>query len=271
MSNIIVVTSCKGGVGKSTIAANISVFLAHMGKKTLLIDCDLGIRCLDIILGLENSIVYDLYDILVHGIPVSKAVVDCGVDSKLFFCAAPYKYEPNEKFTVESFANTIGEAVEAENYEYVIIDTAADLRYSLNMAAALANMALIIATHHPASIRGAERAGVLLDEINVKNKIKEKRMIVNCFDFEAVKLNIAPAVMDIIDKTYLRLIGIIPISNTLSHAQYDGCTAYDLKETDHNSYAAFMNITERITGKNIPLFTNFKMKEKKRRSLLAYY
>lgn len=266
MSDIVLITSCKGGVGKSTVAANLTVFLASAGKRVLLIDCDLGMRCLDLILGVENEVMYDLYDVLVRNVPIEKALIQYG-DTDLYFCAAPFRYETHELFTPERFRDMVWDIAKTGDYDYIFIDTAADLGNSLEFAAITSNSAIIIATHQPTSIRGAELTGRNLD--NEKYDIKFKRLIVNEFDFEAVNNGLAPSIIDIIDRTYLQLIGIIPFSKKLSDAQLAGKLVNTLAKTDNNSYQAYSNICERILEKNIPLLHGFKnISGRKRKKLL---
>ena len=254
MGNIVLITSCKGGVGKSTVAANLSIFLASSGKRVLLIDCDLGMRCLDLILGMEDNVVYDLYDVLVRDVSADKAVLRYG-ESELYFIAAPFRYEPHELFTPERFKEMVNELAESDEYDYIFIDTAADLGHSMEFAAAAAESALIIATHQPTSIRGAELTGRLIDD---KYNIKTKRLIVNEFDFDAVRLGLAPSIIEVIDKTYLQLIGIIPYSKKLADAQLAGKVVNTLEKTDYNSYQAYINLCGRMLEKNIPLMQGFK-------------
>lgn len=266
MSNIFLITSCKGGVGKSTVAANLSIFLACEGKRVLLIDFDLGMRCLDLILGVDDKIMFDIYDVLVRNVSFDKSLIRFN-DYELHFCAAPFRYKPHKLFTPARFKKIVHEAVKSNKYDYVFIDTAADIGHSLEFAAAAANNALIIATHQPSSIRGAELTGRIIDDGNYN--IKTKRLIVNDFDFETVKQGVAPSIIDIIDKTYLPLIGIIPYSRKLAEAQLVGKNVNTLEKTDNNSYMAYKNICERLSGKNLPLLYGFKnMNNGKRRKLL---
>lgn len=262
MSNIMLVTSCKGGVGKSTVAANLGMALGYAGKRTLLIDCDLGMRCLDLLLGCEDRVMYDIYDVMVRDIEFNKAVIGDEKYPNLFFCAAPYQFEPNEKFTAEMFKERILKAVEDGGYEQVIVDTAADLGFSLEVAASVADTALIVATHHPATIRGAERTGRMIDENEYG--IADKRLIINCFDYKNTRAEYMPGIVDIIDKTYLQLIGIIPYSASLAEGQYDGKLMHMIRNRDYNTAKAFDNLAERVLGYNVPLLNGFRHVKRKR-------
>jgi len=240
------------------------MFLALSGCRTLLIDCDLSMRCLDLILGLESSVMYDLYDVMVRDIAFGKAIVVYEREPNLSFCAAPFKYEPSEKFTPESFGKEVSEIKESAQFEYIVIDTAAGIGMSLDMAAYSADTALIVATHHPASIRGAERTGEYLNAGN--NTILYKRLIVNCFELGTV-----PDIIEIIDHSYLQLIGVVPYSKQLAKEQYAGRLADTLNKTDFNTYTAFENIAERIRGGNVPLMSGFKNYKKQKKGLILTY
>ena len=258
MGGVILVTSCKGGVGKSTVAANVSLFLALSGCRTLLIDCDLSMRCLDLILGLENSVVYDLYDVMVRDIPFEKAIMKFEREPNLSFCAAPFKYLPSDKFTPERFKEFVLAIKESGSYEYIIIDTAAGIGESLEIASFAADTALIVATHNPASIRAAERTGEYLN--NNRNTILYKRLVVNCFE-----TGILPDIIEIIDRSYLQLIGVVPYSKKLAEVQYAGQLA---DKSDFNTVKAFENIAARVRGENVPLMRGFKQYKKTRKKIV---
>lgn len=252
MSNTrnIMVTSCKGGVGKSTVAANLGIRLAYNGYKTLILDCDFGVRSLDLIMGLEDDIIYDISDIITHDIQPEKAIVSDPRCEKLFFCAAPYNY--NDDISPEVFKEKIGLIGESMEFDFIIIDTPGDVGKPFRLAASVADLALVVSTYQPASIRAAERTGMLLSELGVSSR----RLIVNCFDAYNLDLEVQPDMLEIIDKTCIQLIGIIPLDFELQFLQSQGKDVFEAKNSDAS--AAFANIADRLIGKNVPLFTGFK-------------
>ena len=105
--NRILITSCKGGVGKSTVSSNLAYSLAKMGKTVLLVDMDLGNRSLDIMLGYEDRTLFDISDVASGAVPAERAVITSEERPGMFFCAAPYMY--NGSVTEESFASALAE------------------------------------------------------------------------------------------------------------------------------------------------------------------
>jgi|LFRM01.1.fsa_nt_gb septum site-determining protein MinD len=246
----IIITSCKGGVGKSTIAANLGLRLAQNGHKTLLVDCDFGIRSLDLILGAEDRVVFDIRDVAIRGVEFSRAVISDNRSPLLDFCAAP----AGECQAIEPslFRATINRVAEEHGYEYILLDTPGDEGDTFTMAASAAESALIISTMLPTSIRAAEKTGVAVAEAGITNQ----RLIINCFDFTTKPPPGQASVLEIVDKTYLQLIGIIPYDSRLPELQLKGGLIDELPGT--NTAAAFANIAQRLTGRNIPLFTSFR-------------
>ncbi len=246
----IMVTSCKGGVGKSTVAANLAIRLAYDGYKTLVIDCDFGVRSLDLIMGLEDEVVFDILDIIIRGIPASKAAITDRRSQNLMFIAAPYSYD--DELSVADFKEGIAGIKDELSPDYIIIDTPGDTGMPFRLASAVADMALVVSTYQPISIRAAERTGILLGEEGVG----ERRLLINCFDPDGRENTALPSLTGIIDKTSIRLIGIIPYEPMLVESQSRGEDVFTLKKTDVGT--AFANVANRINGRNVPLFTDFK-------------
>ncbi len=255
---IIMVTSCKGGVGKSTVSANLGIRLALDGWRTLIIDCDFGVRSLDLIMGLEDEVVFDITDVILRGIAPKKALICDNRSENLFFCSAPYSYD--NELEPESFRDAVRSIGNEMELDYIIIDTPGDTGMPFRLAAAAADEALIVSTYQPASIRAAERTGILLGEISDA----EKRLIINCFNADGIEFGALPSLIEVIDKTCIPLIGIIPYDARLGEKQAVGEDVFSIKAS--NAAIAFSNIAKRITGKSVPLFTDFK--KVKRTSLL---
>lgn len=245
----IMVTSFKGGVGKSTVTANLALTLALRGKRVLALDCDFNMRCLDLIMGLEDRVVYDICDVCCRGIQFSRAVIQDPRSDNLMFCAAPYNC--NTSIDPVVFRECLNTICNDYNFDYVLLDTPGDLSPVLLDASIVADSALIIATHQPASIRAAERTGEQLEKMG----IKERRLIINSFDAYAVRRGIRPGIIDIIDRTYVQLIGVIPLDRKLSELQESGSLIDNIPDND--SAHAFNNIAERLEGYSVPLFKGF--------------
>lgn len=138
------------------------------------------------------------------------------------------------------------------NLDYIIIDTPGDTGSPFRLAASAADTALVVSTYQPASIRAAERTGILLNELGVQSKY----LIINCFSADGIEFGIRPSILEVIDKTCLQLIGIIPYDAALVEQQAKGEDVFTLRRS--NAASAFVNISKRLTGKSIPLFTGFR-------------
>ncbi len=255
---VILITSCKGGIGKSTVAANLAMSLAMRGKRTLLVDLDLSNRSLDLILGVEDSVLFDVCDVVKKKESLERALITdtrCGL---LFFLAGPSFYE--EKMETDEFKAVINAA--RENFEYIIIDTPGSVGEAIKLAASDADMALIVASHQPTSQRAAEKTDITLAELG----ISDRRLIINSFDADAVLAGTRPGIIDIIDKTRIQIIGVIPYSRPLAVSQEDGLLSCERKKLD--TTLAFDNIAGRVCGESIPLMKGFKY-GKRRKLILA--
>ena len=246
----IMITSFKGGVGKSTVAVNLAYFLAKNGKKTFLIDCDFRMRSLDILLGLENQIMHDAYDVMSGKVTLEEAVFCDGRTRSLYFLPAPYNYQLG--MDKEAFGEMLNEAKNKLGFDYVIFDTPGSSGQEFSTVAEYSDTALVVSTHSFPSIRAAECTGSELEAMGVS----DRRLIINMFDTTGRELSGLPSVVDIIDKANLRLAGIIPYDSRLLLMQDRGQLVDALN--DCNISKAFSNIQKRLDGKNVPLFTGFK-------------
>ncbi len=249
MVKIILITSCKGGVGKSTVAANLAVSLSNRQKKVLLCDCDFDMRCLDLMLGVENDIMYDLYDVAKGRVGIDRAMLKDARSENLWFAAAPYK--GGRDITAEEFSGIIDSALEAEPFDYIILDTPGSLGVPAILESGRANSAVIVASHQPSSIRAAGQTGEYLQRCH----IPDLRLLINSFDIMAAIEGKRPGINEIIDRSYIQLCGIVPYERELMLGAENGKLACQLKKSNAN--AAFDNIASRIEGMYVPLFHGF--------------
>jgi septum site-determining protein MinD len=209
-------------------------------------------------MGLEDEVVFDITDVILRGIAPDKALIRDSRSENLFFCAAPYSY--NNELEPHAFRDAVRRIGEEMKLDYIIIDTPGDTGSPFRLAAAASDQALVVSTYQPASIRAAERTGILLSEEGVASR----KLIINCFDADSVEFGIQPGLLEVIDKTCIQLLGIIPYDARLAEQQSKGQDVFTL--TKANAAIAFANIAKRVSGRSVPLFTDFK--KIKRDSLL---
>ncbi len=252
----LLITSCKGGVGKSTAAANLAMALAKQGKKVLLADCDFDMRCLDLVLGVENEILYDLYDTAKKRVPVEQAMLRDERSENLWFLAAPFK--GGAEITSEEFRRVIGDARQQIAFDYILLDTPGSLGVPMVLGSKVADGAIIVASHQPSSIRAAGQTGEFL----ARNRVPDQRLLINSFDFGGAVEGHRPGITEIIDRSFIQLCGIVPYERELMVAAETGKLACELKQS--NAAAAFDNIASRLSGRYIPLFDGFRGSKVKR-------
>lgn len=264
-TNVLMITSCKGGVGKSTVCANLAAALALRGERVLAVDLDFGMRCLDLIFGVEDRVVQDVRSAVKGGISPEKACVEIPDAEGLFFLAAPYSGRCD--ITAEELSSYLETAAEALRLDRILLDTPGDMGASTALAAAIADSAMILSGASPTSIRGAGKTGELLYEMG----ITAQKLVINRFDMKGAvltKKGIRPGVSEIIDMTRIPLIGVIPEDSSLSLLQEKGelCVGQKSRSAKDSADRAFANIAARLTGQTVPLFAG--MKAKRRRALL---
>ncbi len=249
-TKITLITSCKGGVGKSTAAANLAMALARRGKKVLLADCDFDMRCLDLILGVENDIMYDLYDVAKGRVTLDRALLRDERSENLWFIAAPYR--GGDDITAAEFRRIMFDANELIPFDYILLDTPGSLGVPAVLESKTADSAIIVASHQPSSIRAAGQTGDYL----MRKHIPDQRLLINSFDFDSAIRGARPGINEIIDKSFIQLCGIVPYEHELMLAAENGTLTCQLKNS--NAAAAFDNIACRLSGKYVPLFHGFR-------------
>jgi len=203
MAKVIVITSGKGGVGKTTVTANLGAALASMGNKVLTIDADIGLRNLDMILGLENRIVYDIVDVVEGTVTPEKAFVKDKRSESLYLL--PAAQTKNKEAVSGEQLSSIVERVKY-NFNFIIIDSPAGIEGGFRTAATPAEEALVVVNPEVSSVRDADRVIGLLESMG-KDKI---HLIVNRIRSARVKKGEMLSVEDIEDVLRIKKIGVIP-------------------------------------------------------------
>ena len=259
MGEVIVITSGKGGVGKTTSSANIGTGLAKLNKKVVLIDTDIGLRNLDVVLGLENRIVYNLVDVIEGNCKIKQALIRDKRYENLFLLPAA-QTKDKTSVTPEQMKKLTDEL--KQDYDYIILDCPAGIEQGFKNAIAGADRALVVTTPEVSAVRDADRIIGLLEA----NEIKKTHLIVNRLRPEMVKRGDMMSADDVIDFLAIELIGQVPDDESIVVATNNGEPL-----VGDNSLAgqAYMNICRRITGEQVPfldleakrgLFSWFKKK-----------
>lgn len=243
MSEVIVITSGKGGVGKTTTTANIGTGLALLGKKVVLIDTDIGLRNLDVVMGLENRIVYDLVDVVEGTCRVKQALIkDKRFDGLYLLPAA----QTRDKTAVspQQMIKLCDDL--RKEYDYIIIDCPAGIEQGFKNAIAGADKAIVVTTPEVSAVRDADRIIGLLEA----NELRNPKLLVNRIRVDMVKRGDMMTIEDIIDILAIELIGIVPDDENIIISTNQGEPAV----TDAKSRAgiAYRNISKRVMGESIP-------------------
>lgn len=239
---IILVTSGKGGSGKSTFSVNCATALASLGKKVLLADADEGLRSLDLMLGISDRVNYDLSDVLSGRCEPGKAIIVTDYHD-LHLLPAPAKECPamGESETMQKLYRGL-----AFYYDYVFIDASAGLNSSVTAPAAAADTAIVVATPDPVCIRDAGRISQVLRERGSKNI----RLVLNRVQPKLIRKKILPDLDSAIDGSTVQLLGIIPEDKHITMASAAGRPVTIFKG---GAATAFCNIASRLEGKEVPL------------------
>ena len=250
MSQVSVVTSGKGGVGKTTTTANIGAGLAEKGHKVLLIDTDIGLRNLDVVMGLENRIVYDLVDVIEGKCRIPQALIKDKRCSNLSLLPAAQIRDKND--INEEQMKTLIEVLR-KDFDYIIIDCPAGIEQGFKNAIAAADRAIVVTTPEISATRDADRIIGLLEA----NGIKDPKLIVNRIRMDMVKENNMLGVEDMLDILAIGLIGVVPDDESIVISTNKGEPLVYKGET--LAAKAYRNIVERIEGKEVD-FLNLDVK-----------
>jgi len=242
MGEVIVITSGKGGVGKTTTTANIGAGLSEAGKKVVVIDTDLGLRNLDVVMGLENLIVYNLVDVIEGHCRMKQALIRDKRYENLYLLPSAQ--------TKDKSAITPGQmkkltAELKEEFDYVLLDCPAGIEQGFQNAIAGADRAIVVTTPEVSAIRDADRIIGLLE----KNQLRDNYLLINRIRMDMVKRGDMMSIDDVTEILSIPLIGAIPDDEQVVIATNQGDPVIGM----HSSAAkAYLNICRRIMGDDVP-------------------
>lgn len=254
MGEAIVITSGKGGVGKTTTSANLGTALALQGKKVLLIDTDIGLRNLDVILGLENRIIYDLVDVVEGRCKVHQAIVkDKRFEDRLFLLPAA---QTTDKSAVnpEQMKKLVLEM--KQEFDFVLIDCPAGIEQGYKNAIAGADRAIVVTTPEISAVRDADRIIGLLE---AEEGIEPPKLIINRIRSRMMESGDTLDVNEITTHLSIDLLGIIMDDESVIASSNRGEPV--VMDPSIPAAIGYRNIARRILGESVPLMTMDKSKK----------
>ncbi|MEG1642320.1 MAG: septum site-determining protein MinD [Synergistaceae bacterium] len=241
---IIVITSGKGGVGKTTTTANIATSLATDGYKVLAIDGDVGLRNLDVIMGLENRIVYTLIDVVEGNCRLNQALIKDKKTENLFLLPTAQS-RTKDAISPEQMLS-LCESLR-EDFDFVLIDSPAGIESGFRNSAIGADEGIVVVTPEVSAVRDADRIIGLLESMEKKTI----NLIINRIRPEMVKKGEMLDVQDVIDILSIDLLGVIPDDESIVTSSNRG-EPISLNGTS-KAAKAYRNIAKRIEGETVPL------------------
>ena len=242
MGEVIVITSGKGGVGKTTTTANIGTGLAKLGKQVLVIDTDLGLRNLDVVMGLENRIVYNLVDVIEGSCRLKQALIQDKRHENLFLLPSA---QTKDKTAVSPEQMRKLTSQLREEFDYVLLDCPAGIEQGFRNAVAGADRAIVVSTPEVSAIRDADRIIGLLE----KDRMKRIDLIINRIRTDMVKRGDMMSVDDVTEILPVSLLGAIPDDEQVVIGTNQGEPVVDM---DSMAGKAYENICRRIMGEEVP-------------------
>jgi len=242
----IVITSGKGGVGKTTTSANIGTALALQGKRVCLVDTDIGLRNLDVVMGLENRIIYDLVDVIQGRCKIHQALVkDKRFEDKLYLLPAAQTTDKTavEPEQMKELINNL-----KQDYDYIIIDCPAGIEQGYKNAIAGADKAIVVTTPEVSAVRDADRIIGLLEK---EEGIEPPKLVINRIRSHMMNSGDMLDVDEVTTHLSIDLIGIVADDDEVIKASNHG----EPIALNPNSKAsiAYRNIARRILGESVPL------------------
>lgn len=243
-AKVVTITSGKGGVGKTTTTANLGVALARLNQRVIMIDADIGLRNLDVVMGLENRIVYDLVDVVEGRCKLRQAMIKHKQFAELYLIPAA---QTRDKTAISPADMVQITNKLREDFDFILIDSPAGIERGFRNAVAPADEVLIVTNPEVSAVRDADRIIGLLE---AENKGPGK-LILNRLKADMVKKGEMLSADDVTDILNIQIIGIVPEDEQVIPASNSGIPV-TLNEQSRAG-AAFLVIARRLMGENIPL------------------
>lgn len=241
---VIVITSGKGGVGKTTTSANIGTALAKAGNKVVLIDTDIGLRNLDLLLGLENRIVYTIVDVVEERCKLKQALVKDKKNPNLALLAAA---QTRDKTSVsQEQLKDICEQLK-KKYDFILVDCPAGIEQGFQNAIAGASEAIVVTTPEMSAVRDADRIIGLLE---AREEIESYKLLLNRVRPNLIDTNDMMSVEDVVEILSCELIGVIPEDTGIITSTNKGEPI--VNDEDSMAGKAYRNVAKRIMGEDVP-------------------
>lgn len=252
MAQIIVVTSGKGGVGKTTSSAAIATGLALKGKKTVVIDFDIGLRNLDLIMGCERRVVYDFVNVINGEANLNQALIKDKRCENLYILPASQTRD-KDALTKEGVGQVLSDL--AKTFEYIVCDSPAGIEAGAMMALYYADMAIVTTNPEVSSVRDSDR---ILGILQSKSKRAEENLepiqellLLTRYSPKRVKTGEMLSVDDVNEILAIPLVGVIPESQSVLKASNSGVPV--ILDQDSDAGLAYSDAVDRILGENVPL------------------
>jgi len=251
LARIIVVTSGKGGVGKTTTSAAIAMGLAKKGHKTAVIDFDVGLRNLDLIMGCERRVVYDFVNVINGEASLRQALIKDKRCNQLFILPASQTRD-KDALTQEGVGKVLKEL--SKEFKYIVCDSPAGIERGANLAMYFADDAFVVTNPEVSSVRDSDRMlGILASKSrraeNGEEAIKEY-LLLSRYSPERVKLGEMLSVEDVQDILSLHLLGVIPESKSVLNASNSGTPV--ILDEESNAGKAYADVVARYLGEDVP-------------------
>lgn len=243
----IVVTSGKGGVGKTTTTANVGAALAQLGEKVAVVDTDVGLRNLDVVMGLEGRVVFDLIDVFEGKCRLRQALIRDKRVENLYLLAASQTRDKSA-LSQTRMQETVAALLEDEGFDRVLIDSPAGIEMGFQTAASAAQGALVVVNPEVSSVRDADRIIGLLEA----REIREVRLIINRLRPEMVKRGDMLEVNDVLEILGVKLIGIVPEDEKILVSTNLGNPIVLSDPSRNGAGMAFKHIAQRLRGEDVP-------------------